>query len=53
MRVDIMLNERYYGTINVKCLVPNSPIIIEETEIREEIEIRLPLLKGKNFKIRF
>jgi len=53
MRVDIMLNDRYYGTINVKCLIPNSPIIIEETEVREEIEIRLPLLKGKNFLIRF
>lgn len=53
MRVDIMLNDRYYGTINVKCLIPDSPIITEETEIREEIELRLPLLKGKRFKIQF
>lgn len=53
MKVDIMLNERYYGTLNVKCLLLKSDLYAEDERVREEIESRLPLLKGKNYKLAF
>ena len=52
MKVDIMLNERFYGTIDVKCLFAKGTEICTDAEIvREEIESRLPYLKGKNYKL--
>ena len=53
MKVDIMLNESYYGTINVRCLSIKSEAFTEDYMVREEIELRLPLLKGKNYKLAF
>ena len=49
MRVDIMLNTRYYGTIDVKCLITKK--CVDEDIVKEEVESRLPLLKGKNYKL--
>lgn len=51
MKVDIMLNERYYGTLDVKCLFAKSELWSEDHMVKEEIESRLPLLKGKNYKV--
>lgn len=47
MKIDIFLNQRFYGTIKV-----NYPplFILNTNEFREDIESRLPLLRNKNWK---
>lgn len=52
MKVDIMLNDRFYGTIDVKCLFSKSTEISTDADmVKEEVETRLPYLKGKNYKL--
>lgn len=47
--VDIFVLGRYYGTLRVKLYPP--PFTTSEEEITQEIESRLPLLKGKKYTI--
>ncbi|MBR6903414.1 MAG: hypothetical protein IKN32_00995 [Bacteroidales bacterium] len=49
MRVEIYVCGRYYGTIRLRPCPP--PFTTSEEEITQEIESRLPLLKGKKYTI--
>lgn len=50
--VDIMLDGMFYGTLRI----PNQwggVYAIDDTELADIIEQKLPLLKDKNYKIKF
>ena len=49
--VDIMLDGRFYGTLRIQNKWGGKAL--EQRELAEIVERRLPLLKNKNYKIRF
>ena len=50
--VDIMLDGRFYGTLRIRNKWGGA-LALEQRELAEIVERRLPLLKNKNYKIRF
>ena len=50
MIIDIFLNDRFYGALR---LDNKRGGVYEQDEVTATIERRLPLLKGKNYKIKF
>ena len=50
-KVEIYVNERFYGKIKME--FPPFPFERSEEDIKEEIERRMPSLKGTKYQISF